>query len=89
VSGGGPAGGGGDLRYTRSLTPSDVGARVVVRHRLEGGGLTDALGLLERWEDGVLVVRDRRGARHEVAEDAVVAAKRVPPPPERRGGRSS
>ena len=72
------------MRYTRDVGPGDVGARVSVRRRLAEGGLTDVVGVVERWSDGVVVVRDRHGTAHELAEDAVVAAKRVPPPPARR-----
>lgn len=79
-----PGGGGRDVRYTRDVGPGDSGVRVAVRRRLADGGLGDVLGELERWADGVLVVRDRRGTAHEVAERDVVAAKRIPPPPARR-----
>lgn len=71
-------------RWARSLVPADVGARVVVRHRLADGRLTDALGRLEAWADGVLVVRTRTGTVR-VAQEALVAGKRVPPAPPRRG----
>jgi hypothetical protein len=44
-----------------SVGPADVGARVVVRHALREGGLSDLLGELVRWDDEV-AVRDRSGA---------------------------
>ena len=66
-----------------SVSAHDVGARVVVRHRLAGGGSADLLGELVRWDDQV-AVRDRSGVVHTVARADVVAAKRVPPPPARR-----
>ena len=72
------------MRYTRDVGPGDSRVRVSLRHRLPDGQLTDVLGELERWADGVVEVRDRHGALHVVGEDAVVAAKRVPPPPVRR-----
>jgi hypothetical protein len=56
----------------------------VVRGRLAGGGLGDVLGELLRWDDELVVVRDRTGAERVLARADVVAAKRVPPPPERR-----
>lgn len=79
-----PGGGAGDVRYTRDAGPGDSGVRVTVRRRLAGGGLGDVVGDLEQWLDGVLVIRDRRGTVHEVAEQDVVAAKRIPPRPARR-----
>ncbi len=79
--------------YVVHLSPQDVGARVVVRRQLPGGGaggagcLGDLLGVLERWDDALVVVRDRHGVAHEVARSDVVAGKRVPPAPARRGVR--
>jgi hypothetical protein len=75
--------------YRVVLTPADVGARVVVRRRLPAAPpgeppLGDVLGDLVSWADGTLVVRTRSGDLVEVAEDTVVAAKRVPPPRARR-----
>lgn len=75
--------------YRVAVTPADVGARVVVRRRLPAARpgeppLGDVLGDLVSWADGTLVVRTRSGDLVEVAEVAVVAAKRVPPPPARR-----
>ena len=66
----------------RALTPSDVGARVVVRRVLgqrDGRPLFgDVLGELVSWTDGVLLVRTRAGDV-QVEDRAVVAAKRIPP----------
>jgi hypothetical protein len=75
------------VRYITEVTPQDVGARVSLRRRLPEGGLTDVLGHLESWSDGVVRVRDRHGVLHEVAATDVVAARRVPPAPPRRGRR--
>jgi hypothetical protein len=72
------------VRYIRDVGPGDVGVRATVRHRLADGQLTDVVGVVERWSDGVVLVRDRRERLHTVAEADVVAARRVPPPPERR-----
>lgn len=77
------------LRYTLTLTPSDVGARVVVRRVLPGGGIGDVLGLLERWADGSLAIRRRDGTLTTVAETDLVAAKVVPAAPVRRRSRQT
>ncbi|HET7328977.1 MAG TPA: hypothetical protein VFJ14_17025 [Nocardioidaceae bacterium] len=76
-----------------SLTPDDVGHRVVVRRVLRGergpsGGpaFSDVLGELEGWEDRVLRVRRRDGDLVSIAAADVVNGKRVPPPPKRRRG---
>lgn len=71
-------------RYVRDVSPADVGVRVSLRRRLHEGGLTDVLGLLEAWQDGVLQVRRRDDTLIEVPEADVVAVKRIPPAPERR-----
>lgn len=71
------------VRYALTAGPGDVGARVVLRHRLTGGGLTDVLGHVERWSGGIVQVRTRTGTV-VVAETDLVAAKRVPEPPPRR-----
>jgi N-acetylglutamate synthase len=67
-----------------TLRPSDVGRRVVVRHRIdpaEGADATDVLGELTAWAGGVLVVRTRSGDSVEVPEKDVIAAKVIPPRP--------
>lgn len=81
---GGGAGNGVGARYAVDVGPGSQGVRVVVRHRVAEGGLTDVLGVLLSWADGELVVERRDGTRARLAEGDVVAAKRVPPPPERR-----
>jgi ribosomal protein S18 acetylase RimI-like enzyme len=76
-------------RYTIALTPADVGERVMVRYALVVGldpyegpppeaPLTDAVGDLLAWEHDRLHIATRT-ATVEVAEAALVAAKRVPP----------
>ena len=63
-----------------------VGSRVVVRHRLgapdplTGATLTDAVGELVSDDDGILVVRTRRG-EVRVPRPEVTALKEVPPSP--------
>ena len=72
------------MRFTLDVGPADVGARVVLRRRLAAGGFADVLGHVERWADGVVVVRTRSGALVDVPVGDLVAAKRVPPPPAAR-----
>lgn len=61
-----------------------VGARVVVRHRLPDGRLSDALGDLVAAAPEALVVRTARGEVRVAAAD-VVTGKVVPPRPVRKG----
>lgn len=72
------------LRRGRPLAATDVGQRVVVRHRLDDGRATDVLGELIELTDQHLVVRDRFGALHRIVSVEIVAAKVVPPAPPRR-----
>lgn len=72
------------VRYTLALTPADVGSRVVIRHRLPDGALTDVLGQLEAWDGDRLAIRRRDGSLTSVSWNDVVAAKVVPPAPARR-----
>ena len=72
------------MRYALTAGPSDVGARVVLRRRLPDGRLTDVLGHVLAWSDGVVRVRTRDGGVVALAEGDLVAAKRVPEPPARR-----
>lgn len=71
------------VRYALTAGPADVGARVVLRRTLPGGGLSDVLGHVERWADGAVTVRTRDGRLVEVRVADLVAAKRVPEPPAR------
>lgn len=65
------------------LRATPAGTRVVVRHRLDDGMATDALGWLHTADETHCVVATKRGL--ETIELArVIAAKVVPPPPERR-----
>ena len=45
--------------------------------------MTDTLGRLVSWRDGVLTIERRDGTLRDVAEDDLVAGRRVPPPPVR------
>lgn len=72
--------------YVVRITPADVGARVMLRHRIPGPvSLSDVLGTLRSWSSGVLTVVTAEGTLVQVTEDAVVAARVIPPrPPTRR-----
>ena len=65
------------------LAAAAPGTRVVVRYRIDGGGLTDALGYLAGTNDDDCTVRTRQ-ADVVIPLGLVVAAKEVPPAPERR-----
>ena len=67
------------------LAAADLGTRVVVRYRIEGG-MTDALGELVERTDTECTVRTRR-TDVVIPLSLVVAAKEVPPPPPRRSPR--
>lgn len=70
------------------LTATDVGHRVIVRHRLigdrDGHGLTDALGVLQELDADSLLVRHAGGTVRRILIADVVAAKPIPPMPLRR-----
>ncbi|WP_154795275.1 putative acetyltransferase [Occultella kanbiaonis] len=57
-----------------------VGERVVVRYRLDAGGVSDALGELVRVDDAGVEVATRRGLVVVAAGD-IALGKRVPPAP--------
>ncbi|QYF73687.1 hypothetical protein [Cryobacterium sp. PAMC25264] len=61
------------------LAGADLGTRVVVRTRIEGG-YTDALGYLRSCDLTHCTVETKRGTVSLALAD-VVAAKEVPPPP--------
>ncbi len=64
------------------LEASDVGHRVVVRHRTDRGP-TDVLGDLVSFDDDRLVVRTERGEERAIARAAVIAGKPIGPRPAR------
>jgi GNAT superfamily N-acetyltransferase len=43
--------------------------------------MSDAVGVLEAWHDGVLQVRRKDGTVVDITQDSLVAGKTVPPPP--------
>lgn len=64
------------------ITPADVGSRVSVRARIpaEPGepSMSDTVGMLESWTDGVLRIRRRDGVVAEVDQQALIAARTIP-----------
>ncbi len=70
-------------RPQQFLADTPLGTRVVVRYRIDGGLLTDALGELVGKAEGDCTVRTRR-ADVVIPLRLVVAAKAVPPAPPRR-----
>lgn len=72
------------MTVRRRLGPADLGRRVVVRHRLPDGRGTDVLGELIAADPDQLVVRDRHGTAHAIAQTAIIAGKPIPPAPPRR-----
>ena len=72
------------MRYAREVGPGDAGMRISMRRRYPDGQLGDVLGVLESWVDGVVTVVRASGERVVLAEDDVVATRRIPPPPARR-----
>ena len=70
------------LRLVVRITPADVGSRVSVRSRLVGGPtearMTDTVGRLLRWSDGILSIEKRNGTIEEVLEADLLAGKVVP-----------
>ncbi|HUH07760.1 MAG TPA: hypothetical protein VML96_08135 [Egibacteraceae bacterium] len=71
-------------RYTIRITPADVGRRVSIRSRtLAPQGepsMTDAVGTLCSWRDGVLEVERRNGTIARIAEVDLLAGKTIPDP---------
>ncbi|MFI6325230.1 hypothetical protein ACIBG8_47475 [Nonomuraea sp. NPDC050556] len=64
-------------RLVIAITNSDIGSRITTRRRVPEG-FRDAVGILESWDGGVLVVRKRDGTIVEIPEESLVAAKVVP-----------
>ena len=62
------------------ITEQDVGRRVTIRHRIAdpSASLTDVVGHLRAWSNGLLVVERHTGEQVEIAEVDMVAAKVVP-----------
>jgi len=80
------------LRGVPLLLSAPLGTRVVVRHRLDDGALSDALGELSARDDTAVVGSPRivitgRNGEISIPLDRVTLAKPVPPPPARRAPR--
>ncbi|MFH9392874.1 GNAT family N-acetyltransferase [Streptomyces sp. NPDC017556] len=77
-------------RLEVSITPADVGKRVSVRRRTDGGGtgaqFTDVVGVLTSWNDDVLSITRKSGESVHIVESSLVAGKVVPAAPARRRG---
>ncbi len=65
----------------------EVGQRVTVRFRIDGG-FTDALGYIRRIDETGMDIETRRGLV-TVAAELITVGKLVPPPPARRRPRRS
>ena len=63
------------------ISPADTGARVTVRSLLpepgDGPTMTDTVGILESWTDGVLRIRRKNGELVTLTETSVVAARTI------------
>ncbi|MPZ89054.1 MAG: GNAT family N-acetyltransferase, partial [Nitriliruptorales bacterium] len=81
-------------RYVVRVSPADVGRRVSVRSRLPpqepgppaapGPTMTDTVGHLRSWRDGVLEIERPDGSLRRIAESDLVAGRVIPPAPPRR-----
>jgi N-acetylglutamate synthase len=75
-------------RLEVSLTPADVGQRVVIRWRPPSldatGQMTDVLGILEKADNESFAVRTRDGILAVIPRTRALAGKVIPPPPPRR-----
>ncbi len=66
------------------LSRREIGHRVVVRHRLETGQLTDVVGVLASYDEPELIVRRADATTQVIRVTDIAAAKPVPPTPLRR-----
>jgi N-acetylglutamate synthase len=70
------------------ISAADVGARVSVRARIPAApgepSMTDTLGYLRAWADGLLTVERRDGSMVQIRTADLVAGRTIPPPPQRR-----
>jgi len=78
-------------RLVVAIGADSIGSRVSVRYLLVGTSphdpdvlMTDVVGVLEDWTEGVARIRRASGERVDVPIGAIVAAKVVPPAPPRR-----
>ena len=78
-------------RLVVHITAADVGQRVSVRSRLPEHqaqpAMTDTVGRLLGWEDGILRIERRDGSIVSLAQADLLAGKVIGDPPQRsRGG---
>jgi N-acetylglutamate synthase len=78
-------------QYAVNVTPADVGRRVSARSRIPapargGPTMTDTVGTLVSWHDGLLEIEVRDGSLRRLPETDLVAARLLPDRPPRRGG---
>ncbi len=76
------------MKPAEFLRAAPLGTRIVVRHLLDDGRATDAVGYLRERDAESVVVETKRG-RESVLLATVIAAKAVPPPPAPRMRRSA
>lgn len=64
------------------VTPADTGSRVTIRSLVrdprDGPSMTDTVGVLESWTDGVLRIRKRSGEVVALDERTLVAGRTIP-----------
>ena len=66
-------------RYVVRITPADVGRRVTIRSRIGASdrqpAMTDTVGVLRAWTEGVLRVERRDGELVEIRDKDMVAGR--------------
>ncbi|HSJ47093.1 MAG TPA: hypothetical protein VK923_20670 [Euzebyales bacterium] len=72
-------------RLAVRISPADVGSRITVRTRYHGpeASVTDVVGVLRAWDDGVLTIERRDGTMRSVVQGDLVAGRVVPTAPVR------
>lgn len=68
-------------RSVDQIESRHVGHRVTIRRRLDEGGSSDVLGILEHIDEAAVTVRDRSGQRHVIGRTDIVAARVIGPEP--------
>ena len=67
--------------YAIRVSSRDVGQRVTLRYRTNADPpLTDVVGWIRSWSDGLITVQQRDGRLVALAENDLVAGKVLPPP---------
>jgi hypothetical protein len=76
--------------YANEVGPQHVGRRVTIRHAIvdDVHAHTDAVGVLERWDDdGQVAVRRRDGSLDDFPAGSIIASRLLPDPPFRPSAR--